>query len=77
GKKELPTKHLGSYAHQLELKGLPSENGDINREIKKYNQLLYKQEQLEKETEEKNRTNQFTRHFTPKEKRILSDLSKE
>ncbi|MCT0076492.1 nickase, partial [Lactococcus lactis subsp. lactis] len=59
------------------LKGLPSENGDINREIKKYNQLLYKQEQLEKETEEKNRTNQFTRHFTPKEKRILSDLSKE
>ena len=77
GKKELPTKHLGSYAHQLELKGLPSENGDINREIKKYNQLLYKQEQLEKENEEKNQTNPFTRHFTPKEKRILSDLSKE
>lgn len=77
GKKELPTKHLGSYAHQLELKGLPSENGDINREIKTYNQLLYKQEQLEKETEEKNQTNPLTRHFTPKEKRILSDLSKE
>ena len=56
---------------------MPSENGDINREIKKYNQLLYKQEQLEKETKEKNQTNPFTRHFTPKEKRILSDLSKE
>ena len=39
GHTALQTNQLGSYAHQLELEGMPSENGDINRELKKKNQL--------------------------------------
>ncbi len=38
--KQIPTIHLGAAASALERKGIRTEKGDINREIKKYNQLL-------------------------------------
>jgi len=38
--KQIPTIHLGAAASALERKGIRTEKGDINREIKKQNQLL-------------------------------------
>lgn len=38
--KQIPTIHLGAATSALERKGIRTEKGDINREIKKQNQLL-------------------------------------
>ena len=38
--KQIPTIHLGAASSALERKGIRTEKGDINREIKKQNQLL-------------------------------------
>ncbi|MFR4815408.1 MobQ family relaxase [Peptoniphilus sp.] len=40
GIKQIPTIHLGSSASAMERKGIRTEKGDINREIKKQNELL-------------------------------------
>lgn len=40
GKDELPTIHLGASAYALEKKGIETEKGNINREIKKHNELV-------------------------------------
>lgn len=40
GIKQIPTIHLGASASAMERKGIRTEKGDINREIKKQNELL-------------------------------------
>ncbi|MCO4111707.1 MobA/MobL family protein [Enterococcus faecalis] len=40
GIKQIPTIHLGASASVMERKGIRTEKGDINREIKKQNELL-------------------------------------
>ena len=40
GIKQIPTIHLGASASAMERKGISTEKGDINREIKKQNELL-------------------------------------
>lgn len=40
GREEIPTIHLGASASALERKGIKTEKGDINREIKKHNNLV-------------------------------------
>ena len=40
GKEEIPTIHLGANAGALERKGVETEKGNINREIKKHNSLV-------------------------------------
>lgn len=40
GIKQIPTIHLGASASAMERKGIKTEKGDINREIKKQNELL-------------------------------------
>ena len=40
GIKQIPTIHLGASASAMERKGIRTEKGDINREIKKQNKLL-------------------------------------
>ena len=40
GIKQIPTIHLGASASEMERKGIRTEKGDINREIKKQNELL-------------------------------------
>jgi uncharacterized protein (DUF2267 family) len=40
GKEDLPTVHLGVAAAQMERKGIPTERGNINREIEVSNRLL-------------------------------------
>ncbi|HFE0883677.1 TPA: MobQ family relaxase, partial [Streptococcus agalactiae] len=40
GIKQIPTIHLGTSASAMERKGIRTEKGDINREIKKQNELL-------------------------------------
>ncbi|HGD1033376.1 TPA: MobQ family relaxase [Streptococcus agalactiae] len=40
GIKQIPTIHLGAAASAMERKGIRTEKGDINREIKKQNELL-------------------------------------
>jgi hypothetical protein len=40
GIEQIPTIHLGHYAHQLEQQGIPSERGDLNREIAEKNRKL-------------------------------------
>ena len=40
GKEEIPTIHLGVAAHQMELKGIRTERGDINRDIQKGNEEI-------------------------------------
>lgn len=51
---ELPTQHLGHQAHALEKKGVQTERGDYNREVKAYNQEIRKNVvELQKYREEK------------------------
>ncbi|AGU73081.1 MobQ family relaxase [Streptococcus constellatus subsp. pharyngis] len=40
GKEEIPTIHLGASASALERKGIETDKGNINREIKKHNSLV-------------------------------------
>lgn len=40
GKEEIPTIHLGASASALERKGVETEKGNINREIKKHNSIV-------------------------------------
>ena len=40
GKEEIPTIHLGASAGALERKGVETEKGNINREIKKHNSIV-------------------------------------
>lgn len=40
GKEEIPTIHLGASASTLERKGIETDKGNINREIKKHNSLV-------------------------------------
>lgn len=40
GKEEIPTIHLGASASALEKKGIETDKGNINREIKKHNSLV-------------------------------------
>lgn len=40
GRDEIPTIHMGASASALERKGIRTEKGDINREIKKHNNLV-------------------------------------
>ena len=40
GRDEIPTIHMGPSASALERKGIPTEKGDINREIRKHNNLV-------------------------------------
>jgi uncharacterized protein (DUF2267 family) len=40
GKEEIPTVHLGMAAAQMERKGIPTERGNLNREIEVSNKLL-------------------------------------
>ncbi len=53
---KVPTKHLGVKAHHLELKGVRTEIGDINRAIEKFNKEkiveLEKYKELKKQLEE-------------------------
>ena len=40
GREEIPTIHMGASASALERKGIETEKGDINREIRKHNSLV-------------------------------------
>lgn len=40
GKEEIPTIHMGASASALERKGIETDKGNINREIKKHNSLV-------------------------------------
>lgn len=40
GRDEIPTIHMGPSASALESKGIPTEKGDINREIRKHNNIV-------------------------------------
>jgi nickase len=40
GIEEIPTIHLGASASALERKGIETDKGNINREIKKHNSLV-------------------------------------
>ena len=40
GKEQIPTVHLGVAASQMERKGITTERGNINREIKAHNKIL-------------------------------------
>lgn len=77
GISKIPTKHLGSFAHQMEQRGVESDNGNINREIKRYNQLIYTQERLDADIKETKETTEFTRHFSPNEKIQIAKLSRD
>lgn len=40
GKEEIPIIHLGASSGALERKGVETEKGNINREIKKHNSIV-------------------------------------
>ncbi len=50
----LPTVHLGVSAHAMEQKGIETERGDYNREIKKINELRKNIKAIEQEKPKKN-----------------------
>ena len=69
----LPTVHLGHVASDMEKKGIETDRGNINREVKQHNAIIY---DLQKYREEKRQLEeqlkQKTVSFTPKEQKILS-----
>ena len=56
GIEKIPTKHMGAKAHYLEKRGIKTEIGELNRQIKQFNQEkiveLEKYRQLKKELQE-------------------------
>ncbi|NMO80152.1 MobA/MobL family protein, partial [Niallia alba] len=81
GLEVLPTVHLGHIASAMERKGKETELGNINREVKQYNAIVYdlqkyREEKQQRETLLKEQQKQKAVCFTPKEQEILSAAEK-
>lgn len=75
GLEQLPTKHLGYEANSLEKKGIHTEIGDLNREIKEVNaqiiDLQQAKERIQKQKQEQQREEKAWQHFAPVEKAAI------
>lgn len=72
----LPTVHLDHVAHEMEMRGIQTDRGNINRERQEYNRVvldLHKYREEKKALEEKQQQERFS---TPSERVQLQEASK-
>lgn len=69
----LPTKHLGHVAHEMEKKGIRTEIGDYNRQVKEYNQIVVDLQKYREEKQQLQKQVETKKYLTTKE---LTDIKK-
>ncbi|MED5052562.1 MobQ family relaxase [Anoxybacillus rupiensis] len=76
GLEYLPQVHMGHKAHALEKKGIRTEVGDINRMIKKHNEVVTQIEEYKRLKAEREATQKEWAHFSPMEKAAVKAAAK-
>lgn len=71
-----PTVHEGYVVRKLEAKGINTEVGDRNRNVKEYNNVIVELENYKRKKENAQLT-RIVRCFTPNEKKVIRETAKE
>ncbi|MEC0709734.1 MobQ family relaxase [Bacillus haynesii] len=77
GLEKLPTIHEGYVARKMSKKGLKSERIEHNKEVKKYNGIVSELNKYKQKKEQYQYQQNFSRKFSPSEKKQLSSIAKE
>lgn len=72
----LPTVHEGYVVRKLEEKGINTEVGEKNRNVKEYNNVIVELEDYKRRKEDAQLT-RIARCFTPREKKIIRETARE
>lgn len=75
--KLIPTKHLGPTANAMEKRGIKTDVGDLNREIKKHNAEVLSFHERKKELEKEKEQQREFDSLTPDEKVAIKNAAKE